>query len=174
MPSHDRIRGAHGGAITAIIVLAVLLAAAALAQEQFIYPSKGQSSAQQEKDRFECYGWAKGQTGFDPMAPPRTSSAPPSRGTRSVAGGAIGGGAVGAGVGAIGGAIAGGKAGKGAMIGAAAGGLLGGMGAAGQNARASQDYQDWERREANQYAAARRQYDRAFGACMEGRGYTVK
>jgi len=57
------------------------------------------------------------------MAPPKTTSAPPSRGTRSVAGGAIGGGALGAGVGAIGGAIAGGKAGKGAMIGAAAGGL---------------------------------------------------
>jgi hypothetical protein len=77
-------------------------------------------------------------------------------------------------VGAVGGAIAGGKAGTGAKIGAATGGLLGGMGAASENSRASQDYREWERREANQYAAARGKHNRAFAACMEGRGYTVK
>jgi len=172
MPSNDRAPSGRL-ALVAVISLA-LLSAASAAQEQYIYPTKGQSSKQQEKDRFECYGWAKGQSGFDPMAPPRTSTPPPSRGTRSVAGGAVRGGAVGAGVGAVGGAIAGGKAGKGAKIGAATGGLLGGMGAASENARASQDYREWERREANQYAAARGQYNRAFAACMEGRGYTVK
>ena len=48
------------------------------------------------------------------------------------------------------------------------------MGAAGRNAQASQDYKEWERREAAQYAQARAQYNRAFAACMEGRGYTVK
>jgi hypothetical protein len=158
----------------AAIVLSLVVATGATAQEQFIYPSKGQSTQQQEKDKFDCYGWAKGQSGFDPMAPPTPSTAPPSRGGRSVAGGAIGGGALGAGLGAVGGAIAGGKAGKGAAIGAATGGLLGGVSAAGANASASRDYRDWERREATSYAAARAQYNRAFSACMEGRGYTVK
>jgi len=158
----------------AAMVLSLVVATAAAAQEQFIYPSKGQSAKQQEKDKFDCYGWAKGQSGFDPMAPPSPSTAPPSRGGRSVAGGVVGGGALGAGVGAVGGAIAGGKAGKGAAIGAATGGLLGGVSAAGANASANQAYRDWERREATSYAAARAQYNRAFAACMEGRGYTVK
>src|SRR5262245_18121715 len=158
----------------AAIVLLLAVATAATAQEQFIYPSKGQSAQQQEKDKFECYGWAKGQSSFDPMAPPRPATPAPSRGGHSVAGGVLGGGALGAGVGAVGGAIAGGKAGKGAAIGAATGGLLGGVSAAGANANASRDYRDWEKREASNYAAARAQYNRAFAACMEGRGYTVK
>jgi hypothetical protein len=80
---------------------------------------------------------------------------------------------LGAGVGAVGGAVAGGKAGKGAKIGAATGGLLGGISAAGHNAEASQARRDWERQEANRYASARGQYNRAFGTCMQGRGYTV-
>lgn len=31
-----------------------------------IYPKNGQSKDQQAVDQYECYGWAKGQTGFDP------------------------------------------------------------------------------------------------------------
>ena len=45
------------------------------AQEVFFYPSKGQSPEQLEKDKMECYSWAKGQTGFDPMTPAPTPSA---------------------------------------------------------------------------------------------------
>jgi len=155
------------------LVAGATIVAPVRAQEMFIYPSKGQSAAQQDKDKYQCYGWAKGQTGFDPMAPPTTSTPPPPGGQRSVAGGAIGGAMLGAGVGAVGGAI-GGKAGKGAKIGTATGGLLGGMSAAGQNAQASQARRDWERQEAQRYANARGQYNRAFATCMEGRGYAVK
>ena len=32
----------------------------------YVYPKQGQSTAQQEKDRYECHRWAVGQTGFDP------------------------------------------------------------------------------------------------------------
>lgn len=32
----------------------------------YVYPKKGQSAEQQEKDRYECHRWAVGQTGFDP------------------------------------------------------------------------------------------------------------
>ena len=157
----------------AVIVAALSVGSVQAAQEMYIYPSKGQSAAQQDKDKYECYGWAKGQSGFDPMAPPTAKSAPPPGGHKSVAGGAVTGAVVGAGVGAVGGAI-GGKAGKGAKIGTATGGLLGGMSAAGQNAQASQARRDWERQEANRYANARAQYNRAFATCMEGRGYAVK
>jgi hypothetical protein len=158
---------------TSAIALAALCATSAVAQEPFIYPAKGQSASQQDKDKYACYSWAKGQTNFDPMAPPTAKTPPPSGGHRSVAGGALGGAVLGAGVGAVGGAI-GGNAGKGAKIGTATGGLLGGMGAAGENAKQNQERQQWQQREAARYAAARGQYNRAFGACMEGRGYTVK
>jgi hypothetical protein len=158
--------------IVALLVV-VLAGFSARAQEPIVYPAKGQSAKQQEKDQYECYGWAKGNSGFDPMAVPRTSTPPPSGGT-SVGGSAVRGAAGGAAVGAAAGAIAGGKAGKGAAIGAASGGMLNGMSAAGQNRRASDERRDWERREAASYAANRQKYDRAFGACMDGRGYTVK
>src|SRR6185369_2272671 len=95
------------------MVVGALSAGPVRAQEMFIYPSKGQSAAQQDKDKYACYGWAKGQTGFDPMAPPTTRTPPPPGGQKSVAGGAVKGAVLGAGVGAVGGAI-GGKAGKGA------------------------------------------------------------
>jgi hypothetical protein len=32
----------------------------------YFYPKKGQSPEQQDRDRYECYNWAKQQTGFDP------------------------------------------------------------------------------------------------------------
>ena len=34
-----------------------------------IYPKNGQTKDQQAADQYECYGWAKGQTGFDPTQP---------------------------------------------------------------------------------------------------------
>src|SRR5262245_21267438 len=170
----------RGGAMRILhgCVLAVVLAAAATAhaQEPIIYPAKGQSAQQQDKDKYECYSWAKGQTGFDPMALPTASSAAPQGPNRSVAGGALGGAAAGAAVGAVGGLIDGGGkgAGKGAGIGAGVGGMLGGRGAAGQNWKASKDREQWERRESQNYATNRANYNRAFGACLEGRRYTVR
>jgi hypothetical protein len=161
--------------ITGIASVALCIAMSASAAELYIYPQKGQSAQQQEKDKFECYGWAKGQSGFDPMAPPTTRTAPPKREGGSVAGGAVGGAAGGAAVGAVAGAIRGkGGVGKTAAIGAGAGGLIGGMGAAGRNAKDEKNQRDWEQQEANAYAQRRSEYNRAYAACLEGRGYTVK
>ncbi len=53
-----------------LVVFLFLVARSAAAQEMFIYPNEGQSQDQMEKDKFDCYGWAKSSTGFDPMAPP--------------------------------------------------------------------------------------------------------
>ena len=47
------------------------------AQDPIIYPAEGQSRDQQERDEFECFRWARDQTGFDPMATPTATSPPP-------------------------------------------------------------------------------------------------
>ncbi len=47
------------------------------AEELMIFPSADQSPEQQEQDKFACYGWAKDQAGFDPMAPPTATEPPP-------------------------------------------------------------------------------------------------
>jgi hypothetical protein len=71
------------------------------------------------------------------------------------------------------GAIAG-DAGKGAAIGAASGGLIGGMKKRDQKRSQQAAQTQWEQEQANAYMQGRNSYNRAFGACLEGRGYTVK
>ncbi len=42
----------------------------AAGQDQlYIYPENAQSEQQQAQDRYDCYSWAKSQTGFDPTQP---------------------------------------------------------------------------------------------------------
>ncbi len=41
----------------------------------FVYPSKGQSQAQQDHDRYECHKWGVEQTDYDPIQPPYDLSA---------------------------------------------------------------------------------------------------
>lgn len=55
-----------------IVIIAITLSASlsptvSFAQDPIVYPSKGQDAQQTEKDKFECYSWVKGETGFDPM-----------------------------------------------------------------------------------------------------------
>src|SRR5713101_1810338 len=60
-----------------ILNLKILLQAGlAFAQgsDIYIYPAKGQSQAQQDKDRYECHSWAVQQTGFDPSKPQSANS----------------------------------------------------------------------------------------------------
>lgn len=141
------------------------------AQELMIYPAKGQSDQQQEKDKFECYGFAKQQSGFDPMALPTTSTAPPAKEAKQ---GGVGRGAVGGGLGgALIGAIAGDTK-KGAAIGAVGGGLVGGMRSSEQKQRETHNRNQWEQQESQNYANNRNNYNRAYAACLEGRGYTVR
>ncbi len=142
----------------------------ATAQDVYAYPNQGQSQQQQEQDQFQCYSWSKQQSGFDPMQAPTTSSPAPRN--ESTGPGVLGGAAGGAGLGAIGGAIAG-DTGKGAAIGAITGGVLGGVRSRKQNKRNQQARQDWERQQTAQYQNARGNYNRAYSACMQARGYTI-
>jgi hypothetical protein len=157
-----------------ILIFSIWLIGPAWAQDPIVYPAQGQSEDQMEKDKYQCYSWAKNQTGFDPMKTPTTSTAPPAKekevwgsGKTAVAGGATG---------AIVGGAAKGKKGlvRGGLIGAAGGALIGGARSSNQRKREQKKREDWERREANKYVRDRGEYNRAFGACMEGRGYSVK
>lgn len=62
--------------ITSVAMLTALASAPAVAQ-QVIFPAKGQSAAQQQKDETYCYAWAKKQTGYDPAQATQYAAAPP-------------------------------------------------------------------------------------------------
>ena len=156
-------------------IICMLLAAfsvQAFASELMIYPSQGQSNEQMEKDKFDCYQWAKQQSGFDPMAPPTTSTAPPPQ--QDPGGGAVRGAATGALVGVTVGAITNNSKSRSTAAGAAAGGLIGGMQRRNQVNQQEQAQQQWAQQEAQNYAHRRTNYNRAYAACLEGKGYTVK
>ena len=156
---------------TFIVLLIFGLTNSSFAQEFFVYPAEGQSQEQTEQDKFACYNWAKGETGFDPMALPTATAPPPAQEPKQ---GGAGRGAV---RGALGGAAIGaiaGDTGKGAAIGAVGGGLIGGTRRSEQVRREKAERQQWEQQQVNQYANARNQYNRAYVACLEARGYSVK
>ena len=136
-------------------LVGALASSTAGSQDLFVYPQQGQDNAQMDKDKYECYQWARRQTGIDPVQGSPAAAQTQSTVGRGLAGGALGGAALGA--------IAGGSARKGA----AAGALMGGI---------SSSARDNRRRSSAQQSAARSQqsYDRAYSACLEGRGYTVR
>lgn len=149
----------------AVALLTVISAGESIcAPEPIVYPSKGQSKDQMEKDKYSCYQWAKGQTGFDPMQAP-TATAPPPEKKGSVVKGA----AVGALAGVAVGAIAG-DAGKGAAIGAASGGIIGGV----RKHKSQKEQDQYAQDQSAGYEQRRGEYNRAWSACMEGKKYTVK
>jgi hypothetical protein len=133
----------------------------------YIFPAKDQDQATQDKDDTYCYKWAVEQSGVDPLNPPKVEA---EKVDTSPDGTAVKGAARGAAAGVAIGAIAG-DAGKGAAIGAVAGGL------AGRRAKVAGDAQQQQK---NNQAAAQQEvamtdsFKKAYTACMEGKGYTVK
>jgi hypothetical protein len=137
------------------LAAAACLAHAAGSTTPVIYPAKGQSAKQQDKDKYQCYGWSREQTGFDPAQPATAAASasgmPPGAMVRGAAGGAA--------IAAISEHDPAGGAAAGALGTAARGRMK-------------------ERQAAQQQQAAQTQqkagYDRAFKACMEGRGYVLR
>jgi hypothetical protein len=142
----------------------------------YVYPSKGQTGKQLDRDRYECHNWAVAQSHYNPsdrhLAPHQqvrvVEMPPPGRDT-----------AVGAMTGAvIGNSVAGRRdSGEGAVAGAIVGAMIGASSEAARrksmddaNTRLSADAQA-ERARLERQAA---DYRRAISACLEGRGYTVK
>src|SRR6267142_1163983 len=147
-----------------VAMLLAITTGLATAQQMIVYPAKGQTPAQQDKDKYECSSWATQQTGFNPTIPPPVyqQSAPPPPGVFGTA-------ARGAAVGAVGGAI-GGNAGKGAAIGAGVGAVSGRMRQNANNREAAQASQQAQAQQQGAYA----NYEKAYATCLSGRGYSVK
>lgn len=176
-----------------IVVLALGFALPALSQEAappqaapsappkpqalglFVYPGTGQDAAKQGQDQDECYAWARQQTGIDPTAAPtpvEPKEAPKGGAVRGAARGA----AKGAAVGAVGdddrtrdeGNL---DAGEGAAAGAAAGAVKGR-----RAQKKAQKQAEAQAKQATQAQTTQTQdtFKKAWGACLEGRGYSVK
>lgn len=187
-PRHRAPRALVASTCIALTLLTLALATAPAWAQQMVYPAKGQSAQQQDRDRYECHDWARAQSGYDPTqaAPqatatmpgaPSTGAAGRSPGTGSAAGGMA--------TGAMGAAavaeLTHHDAGRAAAIGALGGGIA--QRVRQQQATSSQQAGTQAQAQAAQQQvaqlqAARQQqrstYERAMAACLEGRGYTVK
>jgi hypothetical protein len=153
-------------------IFAALVVGPAFADDLYVFPSKGQDQEQMERDKYDCYQWAKRQTRFDPMQRPQATAPPPAE--EPAEGGVLRGAARGAAVGAVAGGIARDDAGKGAAAGAVGGAMVGGMRRRDQRRRQEYKRQQYAEQQAAQYNARRGEYNRAYGACLEGKGYNVK
>ena len=150
---------------TAIVTgLAACALVSAAQAEVYVYPKPGQAQQEFESDQYACHNWAAQQTGYNPSATPAAAGAPPPQ-----QGGAVRGAARGAAVGAVGGAIAG-DAGKGAAVGAAVGGTATVM----RNNRANREAAAASQQAQAQQQAGYANYEKAYAACLSGRGYSVK
>jgi hypothetical protein len=140
----------RAGAWLTMLTLGIAVSGCATTQTQpgvYAYPKQGQTVEQFDRDRFECQGWANQQTGYDSGA---------GETARGVGAGAVLGALGGAAIGVVGGAVTG-SPGTGAAVGAATG-AVGGALASGGTA----------------YGKSHEGFDRAYAACMTGRGYVVR
>ncbi len=131
----------------------------------YVYPKQNQTPQQQSKDESACYASAQQQTGIDPTAPP-----PAPQQAEGKKGGAVKGAAGGAAGGAAIGAIAG-DAGTGAAIGATAGAMRGRRQQKKANKQAEQQAQQQAQGQQQQKLDT---FRRAFSACIDSKGYSVK
>jgi hypothetical protein len=146
-----------------LVGAALWLSVPAIAQQPIYYPAKGQSPQQQKNDVGQCQVWAQQSTGINPAA---LAAAPQQQ---APSGPAVGGGerVAGAARGAILGEVIGGHGGEGAVVGAMVGGARARRNQAAQQQSAQQQADSARAGQINTY-------NRAVGACMEGRGYTVR
>lgn len=112
--------------ILKLTALMMSIAWPVLAADMFVFPKNNQTKEQQEQDQFNCYKWAKEQTGFDPNKPVEQAAAPaPQGGPR-------------------------------------------------KRHKAEKQQDAAEQKAAQKHEASLDGYQHAYGACMEGKGYSVK
>jgi hypothetical protein len=163
----------RGKTIMVFLVIGFILLSdlpAVMAQQQFVFPNKGQTPEQQSKDEYDCHLWAVQQTNFDPTMPAQASSQQAQQPASAQPGSGAKGAAKGAAVGALAGSM-GGEAGKGAAVGAAVG-VVGGR----VQSKKQQEQQQSQQQQAAsaQQAAKQQDYLRARATCLEAKGYSVK
>jgi hypothetical protein len=142
----------------------------------YFYPTSGQSAVQQDRDRYECYLWARKQTGFDPSSPQlaphqRLEVKPMPLAGQDTAVGAVTGAVLGAAVSPPN------RTAEGAAVGAVAGAVIGAASDAARQEQAERIQQGYGQRAAQHAARIEQQassYRRAMAACLQGRGYSVR
>jgi hypothetical protein len=142
----------------------------------YVYPMHGQSAEKQGQDQYECFLWARRQTGFDPSLPRsdgvttvRVVPVPPAG--AGVAAGAATGAVIGAAVSHPW------ETAEGAAVGAIAGAMVGVVADASrqQQAERIESQENAERaRVAAQADAAVLEYRAALTSCLTARGYAVQ
>jgi outer membrane lipoprotein SlyB len=164
-----------------VVALSVAMAAPAVAQDaappippapmrppamgMFVYAASGQDAAKQAQDENLCYAWARQQSGIDPTvaaAPVEAAEVPRGDTVKGAAGGAVVGTAVGAIVG---------ETGEGAAVGAVAGAAKGRRSRKKKQKEAEAQAQQATK---TQDVQTKDTFKKAWGACLEGRGYSVK
>ena len=148
-------------ALATVLVLAAAPLTSRAADELYVYPTKGQSAEQQERDTQACHDWAVKQTGVDPVKLAETKPEP-----RQGMGAGM---AAGAGLGALRGAAEG-DSGEMAARGAGVGRII----AVVRARRKMQEQHDAQMQLHQDQEAQLGKYDRAYGACLTGRGYSVQ
>lgn len=151
-------------------IFALLSALKPARADLFVYPSKGQSAQQQQKDEQACHQWAQEQTGVNPeqIADQSTSLQSYQQPKGGMGRALFGGAGKGAALGAIGGAI-GDDAGKGAEMGAAMGATAGFF----RHHRRMKEQHRYNEEVASRESGAMDQFQQAYETCLRGRGYTV-
>jgi len=141
-------------------------------QKIYVYPNNGQGPEQTDRDRYECHVWAVQQTGVDPSLPngnpyARVVVQPATPPGANTAAGAV--------TGAVLGSIIAGPwhSGAGFVLGAATGAIVGSAVDANAQAQAKQSQQQINEAQAAGRAQADA-YRQSMGACLQGRGYTVR
>lgn len=135
----------------------------------FVYPSDGQTAEQQELDDYQCFSWAKGETGFDPINP----SAPVKVDAQNpgINGSGTKGALKGAAKGALLGKVIDDDASKGAEIGAA----LGLLRARKQAMRdAANEAKTANTKNETEHSQLKSNFKKAMSLCLESRKYSVK
>ncbi len=159
-----------------IMLLGIVCVPARLANadDPIVYPKNGQSPVQQGQDANECRTWAKRETGVDPAYLQGELSAMQSQQgespqKRPIARGALRGVTTGAALGGISENTDPG-AGRGAAMGVTAGAMRG----VGQRMEMAREAKTQEAQKQVQTVQAQyARFNRAFSACMDGKGYSV-
>jgi hypothetical protein len=149
--------------------------------EVYVFPTKGQDSAQQSTDEAACYGWAVENTGSDPFNLQKQAQQSQQQsqqaqqqiaqsGQGAGAKGAVGGAAMGALIGEI----ASDDAGKGAAYGAAAGAIVSRRRTRRAQQQASQEVEQQNQQVQQATAEQVENFKKAFAVCLEAQDYMVQ
>jgi hypothetical protein len=135
----------------------------------FVYPAAGQTTEKQELDDYQCFTWARDESGHDPISADKPEEVAVDK--PGADGSGVRGALRGAARGALLGEVIDDDAGKGAEIGAAVGIMRARSKARKQ---AQQQAATTNLNNEQQFVSEEANFKKAMSLCLEARGYSVK